>query len=165
MNRLRGKASSYGGPNDAGDNNRPALQGATNKKPGIAVYNRKTLGGYYRVTAPNGQTRVVQQTDIGPAPFTKRVVDLNPPAGKLFGYKEGNAFPTDQGTWKADYLGKKKPAETGSSSRAPSAKGSQSTATSADESARRQAILERFKTTKANREKADSPAVRKLLGS
>ena len=41
-------------------------------QPGIAVYNPQTLKGWWRVTAPNGHMAVVQQTDVGPAPWTGR---------------------------------------------------------------------------------------------
>ena len=40
--------------------------------PGIAIYNRATLGGYWKVTAANGKTAILKQTDLGPAPFTGR---------------------------------------------------------------------------------------------
>lgn len=99
---VQGKVSTYGGPNDSQDNNRPALQGASNKNPGIAVYNQHTLGGYWLVTNSNGRTRVIQQTDIGPSPSTGRKVDVNPPAAKQLG-----GVTTDK-VVKAVYLGKSK---------------------------------------------------------
>lgn len=97
--KLTGKVSTYGGPNDSGDNNRPALAGATNRAPGIAVYNQHTLGGYWLVTI-DGTTKVIQQTDIGPAPWTGRKIDINPPAAKRLG------GVTTDATGKAVYLGK-----------------------------------------------------------
>lgn len=97
--KIRGRVSTYGGPNDSGDNNRPALSGATNRSPGIAVYSQRTLGGYWLVTL-NGKTRVIQQTDIGPAPWTGRKIDINPPAAKSLG-----GVRTDT-VGKAIYLGK-----------------------------------------------------------
>lgn len=97
----KGGWSWYGGPRDSGDNNRPALAGATNKEPGIAVYNRSTLGGYWLVDE-NGRQIVLRQTDIGPLP--PRVVDINYTALKLWGYTERN-FPTDKRV-SIKYLGK-----------------------------------------------------------
>lgn len=93
-----GKGSWYGGPNDSGDNNRPA-SGIPNTVPGFAMYNRSTLGKLFRVVSPRGRSLNIRQTDIGPAPWTGRKVDLNYTAIKRFGYTESN-FPTDVGTWK-----------------------------------------------------------------
>ena len=104
------KWSWYGGPRDNADNDRPALQGATNKVPGIARYNRSTLGHWFRVTGPNGKSIIVQQTDIGPAPWTGKGVDVNYTAVKALGYTEGN-FPTGARA-RVEYLGKKKPMDT-----------------------------------------------------
>ncbi len=117
---LKGKASTYGNyPDrkrggyryrDPGDNNRPAQAGASNNDPGIAVYNRRTLGGYWEVTSPNGKKAVIRQTDLGPAPWTGKKIDLNAVAARdVFGLPYGNKFPTGEGTWKAKYLGKKPP--------------------------------------------------------
>lgn len=108
------RASTYGndprtGYRDPGDNNRPALAGASNDRPGIARYDRGTLGGWFRVTAPNGRTLVVQQTDIGPAPWTGAQIDVNAVAARELGYRQGNRFPTRQGWWKIEYLGKRRP--------------------------------------------------------
>lgn len=112
--KVKGRGSNYGNYgskyNDPGDNDRTALPGGTNKKPGIAVFNRRTLGGWWEVRAPNGKTAVVQQTDIGPSPRTGRVIDINSVAARnVFGLPYGNKFPTDQGKWSARYLGKKPP--------------------------------------------------------
>lgn len=104
----RGKTSWYGGPRDSGDNDRPALPGATNKNPGIAVYNRQTLGGWWRVVFPNGRSLVLQQTDLGPAPWTGKKVDVNYTAVRKAGYTEGS-YPTGA-TVEYHYLGKQRPA-------------------------------------------------------
>lgn len=104
----RGRTSWYGGPNDRLDNDKPALAGASNRNPGIAVYNRKTLGGWWRVVFPNGRSLVLQQTDIGPAPWTGKKVDVNYTAVRRAGYTESN-YPTG-GTVEYHYLGKTKPA-------------------------------------------------------
>lgn len=104
---VNGKGSWFGGPSDSMDSGHTAT-GGTTKEPGIAVYNHGTLGGYWRVTAPNGRTVVVRQTDIGPAPWTGRKIDVTYSALNKFGYGEHN-FPTDQGEFKAQYLGKNQP--------------------------------------------------------
>jgi hypothetical protein len=110
---LHGRASTYGndpltGWIDGLDNNQPALPGATNDTPGIAVYNMQTLGGWWEIHTPNGRTAILQQTDYGPLP--PRIVDINAVAARtVFGYPT-NAFPTDQGTWTLQYLGKQRPA-------------------------------------------------------
>jgi hypothetical protein len=104
---VRGRISWFGGPNDPTDSGHTA-NGLTTATPGIAVYNQATLGGYWKVTAPNGRTRVIQQTDIGPAPWTGRLIDFTYSALNLFGYSEGN-FPTNA-TASAVYLGKDKQA-------------------------------------------------------
>ncbi len=72
--------------------------------PGIAVYNHSTLGGYWLMQAPNGRQFVVQQTDIGPAPWTGRLFDFTESLLTRIGYTTSN-FPTDaQAT--GYYLGK-----------------------------------------------------------
>lgn len=106
---LFGRASVYAndpviGFVDHGDNNIPALPGASNDRPGIAVYNTATLGRWWRVCwlrIPRaGGCRWVQQTDHGPAPWTGRIVDLNAVAARtLWGY-HAYRFPTDLGVWK-----------------------------------------------------------------
>ena len=94
---------------DHGDNNIPALSGASNNNPGIAIYNHGTLGGWWYVVAPNGKAANVQQTDYGPS--TSRMLDINAVAARsVFGYKAAS-FPTDQGNWTAKYLGRIKPAQ------------------------------------------------------
>lgn len=116
----KGEASSYGedpkkGYIDPGDVDssgkplKPALAGATNEDPGIAVYNSGSLGGWWKVIAPNDKSAILRQTDVGPS--TSRVVDINTVAARsVFGYEGGDSFPTDQGTWKIEYVGKDKPA-------------------------------------------------------
>ncbi|NBT35566.1 MAG: hypothetical protein EBT03_08520 [Betaproteobacteria bacterium] len=75
---------------------------------GLAVYNRKTLGGYWRVQWPNGRTTVERQVDIGPAPWTHRSIDFTSAAIRAAGYTEKN-YPTDAKAT-ITYLGKTKPA-------------------------------------------------------
>ncbi len=99
---VNGKVSWFGGPHDATDSGHTA-SGGTTKEPGIAVYNHGTLGGYWRVRAPNGKVAVLRQTDIGPAPWTGRKVDVTYSALGQLGYNEGN-FPTNSQV-SAEYLG------------------------------------------------------------
>jgi hypothetical protein len=112
-NTYIGPASTYGNDPvthyaDPGDNNIPALSGASNNNPGIAIYNHGTLGGWWLVKAPNGIKAVIQQTDIGPSATPS--IDINAVAARtIFHLPQGNSFPTDQGNWTMEYLGKKKP--------------------------------------------------------
>ena len=106
--QVTGRVSWFGGPSDPTDSGHTA-SGGTTKEPGIAIYNRATLGGYWRVTAPNGRTAVLRQTDLGPAPFTGRKVDVTYSALGQLGYNEHN-FPTDSQV-KATFLGKNRPSE------------------------------------------------------
>jgi hypothetical protein len=87
--------------------------GGTTATPGIAVYNRATLGGYWRAKFPNGRTIVLRQTDLGPSasgPKGKRIADFTYSALALAGYTEQN-YPTDA-TVSITYLGKKLPTGT-----------------------------------------------------
>ncbi len=102
MAALVGKISWFGGKGDPTDSGHTA-SGGTTAEPGIAVYNHKTLGGYWRVTAPNGKSVVLKQTDIGPAPWTNRKIDFTYSALPQLGYNEHN-FPTNA-VAKAEYLG------------------------------------------------------------
>lgn len=142
---LRGRTSWYGGPNDAMDNNIPALPGATNKNPGIAVYNRDTLGGWWRLRDPRtGKVVIVQQTDLGPNTWTGKKIDLNARLIRDLGYSESN-YPNH--TMGARYLGKRRPAGAGDVKTAAAKKTSSrrarssSSSSSAVDPARRAAIL------------------------
>lgn len=105
---VAGKVSWFGGPGDPSDSGHTA-DGGTTKEPGIAVYNHGTLGGYWRVKAPNGKTVVLKQTDIGPAPWTGRKIDVTYSALNKFGFNEHD-FPTDS-HFDAEYLGRTPPKE------------------------------------------------------
>jgi Transglycosylase SLT domain len=77
--------------------------------PGIAVLDTTTLGGYWKVTYPNGRTLVLQQIDVGPAPGLgpgpeHRVVDADTAAAIAAGYTIAST-PTDRGMVSATYLG------------------------------------------------------------
>jgi cell wall-associated NlpC family hydrolase len=100
---ISGKVSWFGGPRDAETGSNRTATGTPSGAPGIAVYNRATLGGYWRVTAANGKSAVLKQTDLGPAPFTGRAIDVSSGALPKLGYSEEN-FPTGA-EFKATYLG------------------------------------------------------------
>lgn len=106
--KITGRTSWFGGPNDK--QNIGTALGLPDTVRGLAVYNRSTLGGYWRVRWPNGKTTVERQVDIGPAPWTKRKIDFTSAAIQAAGYSERN-FPTDS-TATIEYLGKNKPAQT-----------------------------------------------------
>jgi hypothetical protein len=78
---------------DRGDNGQNA-SGLPQSVPGIAFYCRTTLNHLWRVTFPNGFSTIVKQVDIGPAPYTKRGIDINASLAAKAGYKPGN-FPTN----------------------------------------------------------------------
>jgi hypothetical protein len=88
---------------DTGDNGKNA-SGMPQTVPGIAFDCEATLGHLWRVTLPNGFTAIVQQVDVGPAPATKRGIDINASLAALAGYKPGT-FPTNA-PMKFVYLGK-----------------------------------------------------------
>lgn len=102
---VSGKVSWFGGPNDAETGTKLTASGAPTSTPGIAIYNRSTLGGLWRVTDPTtGKSVVLKQTDLGPSPSTGRKIDVTYSALGKFGYSEDN-FPTNS-TFNATYLGK-----------------------------------------------------------
>jgi murein DD-endopeptidase MepM/ murein hydrolase activator NlpD len=100
--QIAGNVSWFGGPHDPEDSGHTA-SGGTTKEPGIAIYNRATLGGYWHVTAANGRSAILKQTDLGPAPWTHRKIDVAYSALGKLGYNESN-FPTGS-QFKAVYLG------------------------------------------------------------
>jgi hypothetical protein len=99
---LQGKVSWFGGPHDSSAGPTTA-SGKPVTIPGIAVYDTATLDGYWWVSFPNGHAVVFQQTDVGPAPWTGRVLDVLYSALPYIGYTEQD-FPTD-GQITAKYLG------------------------------------------------------------
>lgn len=78
------------------DSGTQTASGISLNEPGIALPSRKTLGQWFDVTAPNGKTMRVRQTDLGPAKWTGRGVDITASLADKFGYKPNN-FPTDEG--------------------------------------------------------------------
>lgn len=80
---------------DEGDKPNSNALGVPDDQQGCAFYDRKTLGKWFEVKAPNGVTLKLQQTDIGPHPNTGRKIDIAAVAAEKFGYSPTN-FPTDQ---------------------------------------------------------------------
>lgn len=105
MSTTSGLISWFGGPGDATTGPTTA-SGAPVTQPGIAVYNRATLGGWWLLKLPNGKLTTIQQTDIGPAPYTGRKFDFTYSALPSLGYSEKN-FPTNASI-SGVYLGKTK---------------------------------------------------------
>jgi hypothetical protein len=60
---------------------------------GIALPSRATLGQYFDVTGPDGKVHRLQQTDIGPARWTGKSIDISAAAADQMGYSPKN-FPT-----------------------------------------------------------------------
>ena len=79
---------------DSGDQPGSNALGVPDSAQGCAFYNRSTLGHWFVVTAPNGRSLLMPQTDIGPNPSTGRKIDISSHMGEAFGYTPRN-FPTD----------------------------------------------------------------------
>jgi hypothetical protein len=85
-----------GGFNDP-SNGSATASGVPTSQPGIALPSRAGLSPgapQFQVTAPNGQSAVLPQTDVGPAKWTGRGVDITGGAAPQLGYGPNN-FPTD----------------------------------------------------------------------
>lgn len=116
--RLAGKASVFGndagqGVHDPSDSGTTAL-GTPTSRGGIAVYRYSTLGGWWWVCAPRQIVRarvrrchLVRQTDIGPAPFTGRVVDVTAVTSLRAWRLRVSGWPTDVGRWTLRYRGRR----------------------------------------------------------
>jgi len=86
---------------DDGDTPGSNALGVPDNAQGISFYNHATLGHWFKVTAPNGKTSTEQQTEIGPAPWTGRGIDISAACAERMGYSPEN-FPTDaQWSWEA----------------------------------------------------------------
>ena len=68
--------------------------GVPDEQQGIALPTRDTLGQFFDVTFPNGQTHRLQQTDVGPATHTGRGIDISAAAASRARYTP-ETFPTD----------------------------------------------------------------------
>jgi hypothetical protein len=91
------KASWFGnapGWHDPSDSGLQAGGRSVAEAPGIALPSRSTLGSQFDVTTPEGRTFRETQTDIGPAKWTGRGVDINATAAEQMGYQP-STFPTD----------------------------------------------------------------------
>lgn len=117
---LAGKASVFGndpvqGFTDPGDSGVTAL-GTPTARGGIAVMRRSTLGGFWRVCAPRHilprgvrRCHVTRQTDIGPAFWTGRVIDVTAVTSRRAWRLRVRGWPTDVGRWTLRYVGKRRP--------------------------------------------------------
>jgi hypothetical protein len=79
---------------DPGDEPGSNALGVPDSAQGCAFFNRSTLGDWFVVTAPNGRSLLMPQTDIGPNPRTGRKIDISAHMAEAFGYTPHN-FPTD----------------------------------------------------------------------
>ncbi|MES2146577.1 MAG: hypothetical protein V4491_01865, partial [Pseudomonadota bacterium] len=71
----------------------PNASGAPLSTPGIALYDKSTLGKWFVVSGPDGKQFVLPQVDVGPAPWTGKGIDINAPAASQMGYSPKD-FPT-----------------------------------------------------------------------
>lgn len=69
--------------------------GVPDTEQGIALPSRATLGQWFDVTMPDGTTRRLRQTDVGPARWTGRGIDISAAAASEMGYTPRD-FPTDR---------------------------------------------------------------------
>lgn len=79
---------------DSGDAAGSNALGVPDYCQGISFYNGSTLGKWFEVHAPNGYVGIEQQTDVGPAPWTGRLIDISAVAAERMGYSP-NTFPTN----------------------------------------------------------------------
>lgn len=117
---LTGRASVFGddpfqGVHDSGDNGITAL-GKPSSDGGIAVMNRRTLGGYWTVCAPRQilsrgvkRCHTLKQSEIGPAFWTGRVVDITAVTARRAWKLRTRTFPTDKYRWRLRYRGHRRP--------------------------------------------------------
>jgi hypothetical protein len=63
-------------------------------EPGIALPSRAGLGKMFEVTTPDGRKFILPQTDLGPAKWTGRGLDITSAAATRMGYT-AKTFPTD----------------------------------------------------------------------
>ena len=68
--------------------------GVPDAMQGIALPSRAGLGKWFNVTSPTGESYRLQQTDVGPAKWTGRGVDISAAAADRMGYTP-KTFPTD----------------------------------------------------------------------
>jgi hypothetical protein len=78
---------------DAMNEGKPNASGAPMTTPGIALYDKATLGKWFVVWNAEGKHFVLPQVDVGPAPWTGKTIDINAPAAARMGYTP-QTFPT-----------------------------------------------------------------------
>jgi peptidoglycan hydrolase-like protein with peptidoglycan-binding domain len=78
---------------DSGDAPGSNALGVPDNAQGISFYDSHTLGKWFEVLYPNGKRSIEQQTDIGPAPWTGKKIDISAVAAERAGYSPHN-FPT-----------------------------------------------------------------------
>jgi Domain of unknown function (DUF1906) len=79
---------------DDGDSPGSNALGVPDYCQGVSFYEHATLGKWFEVFAPNDHSLLLQQTDIGPAPWTGRKIDIASVSAERFGYSP-SSFPTD----------------------------------------------------------------------
>lgn len=78
---------------DYGDKANSNALGVPDYAQGVSFLDKSRLGEWFEVKAPNGTVLTVQQTDIGPAAWTGKLIDISAAAAERFGYSPNN-FPT-----------------------------------------------------------------------
>ena len=78
---------------DLGDAPGSSALGVPDNAQGVSFYRGATLGHWYEIEYPNGKRSIEQQTDIGPAPWTGKKIDISAVAAERAGYSPYN-FPT-----------------------------------------------------------------------
>lgn len=79
---------------DAGDAPGSNALGVPDDCQGISFYEHSTLGKWFELHAPNGNVSLEQQTDIGPALWTGRRIDISAVCAERIGYSP-DTFPTN----------------------------------------------------------------------
>lgn len=88
---VEGKVSTFGWL--TGDSEGRTADGGTTARPCIALWDRSTLGRWFRVTIL-GHTARLLHCDTGPAPWTGRSIDVTGVGAQALGFSP-SAFPTD----------------------------------------------------------------------
>lgn len=101
---MRGKGSWYSQYKgkykwrDLGDKPNSNKLGVPDDCQGISFLDRSRLGKWFEIHAPNGRISIEQQTEIGPASWTGRAIDISAVCAERMGYSP-KTFPTDA-IWK-----------------------------------------------------------------
>ncbi len=78
---------------DRGDRPGSNPLGVPDHMQGIALRSRRTLGKWFYVKLPDGRVYHLQQTDIGPAPWTGKAIDISARAAEAMGFSP-KSFPS-----------------------------------------------------------------------